>query len=369
MANSFKTLLPEDVASTRTLLHEAIPITGTIVSGTYNDENVKYFAHGMYEAVYDYPFLSSSANHIFDITAGYASGSDFGFKGAASDADPGEVLTSVQDQKKRNVYNQFAQVLVGYDVNGKIQKFTPSGAATEATKMDSCFFINFARLLGKDEIKKDSFRFNFFSNCGDLQAGGQAGERAGGITLGDYNAQTTYLTDSPAGEYGLIRTSSNPPSDITNPTLGHIYYQAGVVVLTSSIVSGFTPTNTTASVASTINTGSVLHLFRSGTIDEIGNHIRYAYDDVDFNNTTELNSTIYFCRANNTEFNYSANPTYLASSEIVVKGNNPLADPVSYVTTVGLYSPDNELLAVAKLSEPLKKTPSSELTLRVRLDY
>ena len=63
--------------------------------------------------------------------------------------------------------------------------------------------------------------------------------------------------------------------------------------------------------------------------------IRYAYYNTDFNNTTELNSTIYFCEANNTEFNYSSNPTYLSSSEVVVKGNNPLADPVSYITTVG----------------------------------
>ena len=77
MSKSYKTLLPEYVANTRTLLHEAIPITGTIVSGTYDDENIKYFAHGMYEAVYDYPYLSSSANHIFDLTVGYASGSDF----------------------------------------------------------------------------------------------------------------------------------------------------------------------------------------------------------------------------------------------------------------------------------------------------
>ena len=52
-----------------------------------------------------------------------------------------------------------------------------------------------------------------------------------------------------------------------------------------------------------------------------------------------------------------------------VKGDNPFAQPVSYMTTIGLYSPNNELLAVAKLSEPLKKTPSNELTLRVRLDY
>ena len=78
--------------------------------------------------------------------------------------------------------------------------------------------------------------------------------------------------------------------------------------------------------------------------------------------------SFYFCRVNNTDFNYSANPTYVSSSKMVVKTNSQDL-PISYVTAVGLYSPDNELLAVAKLSEPLKKDPSTEFTLRVRLDY
>ena len=82
----------------------------------------------------------------------------------------------------------------------------------------------------------------------------------------------------------------------------------------------------------------------------------------------ELNSTIYFCRANTSDFNYSANPTYLSGSKIRVK-DQETDTPISYVTTVGLYSADNELLAVAKLSEPLKKDPTNEFTLRVRLDY
>jgi hypothetical protein len=90
--------------------------------------------------------------------------------------------------------------------------------------------------------------------------------------------------------------------------------------------------------------------------------------NISFNNTIELNSTIYFCRVNHNEFNYSSNPTYLTGSKIVVK--NQSADlPVSYITTIGLYSPDNELMAVAKLSEPIRKDPNTELTLRVRLDY
>ena len=68
------------------------------------------------------------------------------------------------------------------------------------------------------------------------------------------------------------------------------------------------------------------------------------------------------------KFNYSANPTYVSGSKIQVK-NNASDLPVAYATTVGLYNARNELLAVAKLSEPLKKTPQNELTIRVRLDY
>jgi len=353
MANSYKTLLPEDVATTRTLLHEAIPITGTIVSGTYSDNNIKYFSHGMYEAVYDYPYLSSSANHIFDLTVGYSADS------ALSSS------ANAQNAKKINIYNQMAQVLVGYDVSGNIQKFDPNGSsATGGSKMDSCFFVNYSRLLVKDEIKKGSFNLSMFLSCSAASGLDSAG-RGALNTIADHGAQNSYKTNSPAGEYGLLYTASGPSGEI----VGHVYYQAGVAVLTSSIFEGACPTFTTASTVSTINTGSVEDLIKSGTIDEASNHIRFVYNDVDFNNTTELNSTIYFCRANNTEFNYSSNPTYLSSSEIVVKGNNPLADPVSYITTVGLYSPDNELLAVAKLSEPLMKSPSNEITLRVRLDY
>ena len=64
-----------DVTTTRTLLHESIPLTGTIIKGTYgtfpDEENIKNYSHGQFQSVYDYPYLSSSANHIFDITLGF----------------------------------------------------------------------------------------------------------------------------------------------------------------------------------------------------------------------------------------------------------------------------------------------------------
>ena len=115
MATTFKTLLNNDIASTRTLLHEAVPITGTIVSGTYSDSNIKNFSHGMFQSVYDYPYLSSSANHIFDITMGYSSNA-----GLSSSA-------ATQNSKKINIYNQMAQVLMGHDEDGNIREFDRDG--------------------------------------------------------------------------------------------------------------------------------------------------------------------------------------------------------------------------------------------------
>ena len=329
MATIFKTLLTNDVAMT-TLLNEAIPITGSVVSGTYNDENIKTYTHGMFESVYDYPYLSSSANHIFDITYGYSSDLSGAFD---------------MNAKKMNVYNQMAQILVGYDQTGSIRKFDSDGdfVSTTTDFMDACVFVNYSRLLVKDEIKKQSY--TLVLNSGSSQ-----------ITISDYGANNDYRVNSPAGEYGILYTSSVATA---GTGVGLIYYQAGVAVLTAS-VDLFSGSTTVWSPAD----------WEGATaITGVADNVREVWEDNDFQNTTELNSTIYFCRAANNEYNYSANQTYLSESKIIVKNNNVDQPPSTYITTVGLYSPDNELLAVAKLSEPLKKDPATELIFRVRLDY
>jgi len=56
MASTYKTFLNGDVATTRTLLHENIPVSGSLISGTYaGDGHVKNFSHGLWQSVYDYP--------------------------------------------------------------------------------------------------------------------------------------------------------------------------------------------------------------------------------------------------------------------------------------------------------------------------
>ena len=356
MATTYKSFLNNDVTSTRTLLHEAIPITGTIVSGTYSEaatttSNIKNYSHGMFQSVYDYPYLSSSANHIFDLTCGYAANSSLSAStGVAAD-----------QYKKINLYNQMAQLLVGHDISGNIRQFDQDGdLIAGGTKMREVFFINYARLLTKDEVKKGSYSLTFLTG-GALGASGGGVAPFGELTITDFNAQNEFRINSPAGEYGILYTSSAGIN--TGSGVGHLYYQAGIAVLTASVFDG-----EFGQWGAAYDTSSVGAVLSGSNIIASCDGIRNRWFNNAYNNTTELNSTIYFARVNHNDFNYSTNPTYLSSSKIVVK-NNTFDMPVSYITTVGLYSADNELLAVAKLSEPLKKQPDNEVTLRVRLDY
>ena len=82
----------------------------------------------------------------------------------------------------------------------------------------------------------------------------------------------------------------------------------------------------------------------------------------------DIKSTHYFCRVNNRRYNFSQNPTYYTGSGELT---NPtyVTDPRTYITTVGLYNANSELLAVAKLSKPFLKTPAREAIIKVRLDF
>ena len=353
----FKALSAEDRVSTKTLLHEAIPITGTILSGTYgtfpNDTNVQNFTHGMFQSVYDYPYLSSSANHIFDISIG-------------TSVD-GQAAT-VQASKKDNIYNQMAQVLMGYNKDGEIQKFDEDGdlSGTGGTKINDAIFISFSRLLVKDEIKKGSFEMTVGTTSSFPTP------FAATAVIKDHGADTSYRVNSPAGEYGILYLSNSAGSDkvegnpgSTSIKCGLIYYQAGIAVLTSSI---FTTTLLSSSVDMNSGGDNFNTMIAGSQISASADAIRHRIQNIQFNNTIELNSTVYFCRAKHNEFNYSSNPTYLSGSQIRVKDNTTDV-PISYITSIGMYSADNTLLAVGKFSEPIRKDSNIELTFRARLDY
>jgi len=339
-----------DITTTRTLLHEAIPITGSIInSGTYANSNIKNFTHGMFQSVYDYAYLSSSANHIFDLTVCYAASSSL------------SASTSVQNDKKINMYTEFAQTLLGYtgsltDPANQVRLFendlTLDGGGGDV--MNEVFVINFSRLLTKDQVKKGTFSITLGTGSfGDPFSTGL-------VTLTDASssADGAGTANVLGGDYGLLYTSGNVVH-------GNIFYQAGIAIISGNVFAGVSDFYAGAGATGSYTFSQAL---TSSAISGACDAVRERVQTLSFNNTTEINSKIYFCRVPHNKFNYSSNPTYLSGSKIRVK-NTASDQPVSYITTVGLYNSSGEMLAVAKLSEPIRKDPTNDITLRVRLDY
>ena len=87
------------------------------------------------------------------------------------------------------------------------------------------------------------------------------------------------------------------------------------------------------------------------------------------NSKETLTSDFAFIRARNSEFNYSANPSFSSGSIGDVTFTEFISSPQTFITTIGLYNDENELLATAKLSKPLKKDFTKEALIRVKLDF
>lgn len=83
----------------------------------------------------------------------------------------------------------------------------------------------------------------------------------------------------------------------------------------------------------------------------------------------EIISSTYFVRAKNRDFNFSNNPTFADRSNGRIRNEEFIGDPKVFITTVGLYDDQNNLVAVGKLSNPVLKDFQNEALIRVKLDY
>ncbi len=337
--------------------------------------------------------------------------------------------TSNMMREKINVYRQYAQILLGNNQGLFRTPHTETSTSTNTTSpIKEALFINIKRLFKRDNLAKGTFGMKFYNRTGDstllttseanarnnnlFTSPGNAGISgrskigsdyvANQVTILDTNASTTFNVQPTSGEVATLKMYLG--TDVIN--CGLIYYDMGIIVLdvnkifdlndTVAGVFNFPDTqdgNTPITFAldgnqsitliagekaigNTTDTNNTLKTFlQLATIDDILKHFcdsRFADTTntaITFQNETIINSTIFFCRASATDFNYSTNPTYTDANGKLIVVNNVAQEPFSYITTVGLYSNAGDLLAVAKLSRPIEKNPTNELTVRVRLDY
>lgn len=82
-----------------------------------------------------------------------------------------------------------------------------------------------------------------------------------------------------------------------------------------------------------------------------------------------FHSKAFFCRITHDLFNATINRTwYTYSADLSSYITNPDID-FTAITAIGLYNNDDELLAIAKLSQPIAKYNDSELNAKVVIEY
>jgi hypothetical protein len=94
-----------------------------------------------------------------------------------------------------------------------------------------------------------------------------------------------------------------------------------------------------------------------------------AASRINFTGSYTVYSTQYKCTAGPNEFNYSLNPTLLSGSS--TQYDLDVVDSpefMPYVTTVGLYNENQELMMVGKLAQAVKLNPYTDTNFIVRID-
>lgn len=165
-----------------------------------------------------------------------------------------------------------------------------------------------------------------------------------------------------SGSLGNVNTSVNS-NGYTNGSgsYGKLLPDVGVIILNAKALAGGAPDG-----------GISLQTLRNNNSADLNNALLYdhIYYGGNFRLQSEetIASNFVFVRARNSEFNYSTNPSLITGSG-EIRHNVMIDSPQSYITAVGLYNDNNDLLAVAKLSRPLLKDFTKEALVRIKLDY
>jgi hypothetical protein len=344
---SFKRLQPDD------LLISADSITAGAWS-TGNPTLSQFFTSSVQEAgasgtyylsVFQTSSLLTNAAVQFNIAFGNSAGSGSALYDAGID---GKSPTST-------VFGQWQNIVLG-DENNNFN----FGGVTPVTQSIYALTVERARYKGNMFLGTLDLRLTDGTNV--LQLTDNSNDvstvefnesgRVYQIISGSAGAATTGLTpsngySSASGSYGLFL-----------PDIGSIILNASA--LSSSFNEGGgggISLDTTMTTTSTNNGTLYTAISRS------------ASSNFTLNSQENVTSDYIFIRARNAEFNYSANPSFISGSSGQVIYSSFINAPQTFLTTVGLYNDNNELLATAKLSKPLKKDFTKEALIRVKLDF
>lgn len=239
------------------------------------------------------------------------------------------------------VYNQYRQLVYGDEgSNFLFNDYTP----------EDIYVINVNRARFKHNLKPGTLNLNI-SGSPTLHLTDDSITKTGSAVITNIGRQFNIVSGSSGVMLG---------SDLTqvagSGSYGLFYPDAGFMVLNAQAIkerTGITPTVTD-------NVSPVNHQQLQMAVSHSGYFV--------LDSEEKVSSQFYFTRIKNNEFNYTTNPSFIDET-----GNlnytSMIDNPKTYITTVGLYNNMGDLVAVAKLSQPVAKDFTKEALIRVKLDY
>lgn len=405
----YKEILPSDIKTTRSFLNQLVDVLQEDVSASVSRRKYQAFVTGgvgpgvtssLFQTIYDQDFTLQTANPVFDMAFGlFPDGTTVASSKTGTDAAGKELFpsSSMMMREKMDGYRQFASALLG---DSTLSFKAPFDSSDVADTVDVALFFAFKRLFARDQIRRETFAMKFFQTASINGPNDSTPNEtfpskpnlfittaSGSAIYTDIGAATNKLATF-GGQVGNLVDASN-----TNRSVGLVFYDRGIVVLdVAKITSGSQYVSGTIDAMHplgriTLGADGTETAYKSklipdfvvsSSIDNILDHVAAtrlgsgSTTAATFQNITNINSTLVFCRAGADEFNYSSNPTFTDTDnriQVIDIGQEETQQSFTFITSVGMYDANDNLLAVAKVSRPIEKSSERDLTLRIRLDF
>jgi hypothetical protein len=378
--STFKEFGPNDIKTTQDFFEVIQDTLQTDISSSSTRRKSETFVTGgigpgvtssLWHTVFDQDYSLQTANPVMNITFGISPRSSL-VSGSVTytDSRTGKQYfpsQSLMMREKTSIYKQFAQVLLG---NSNLDFQLVSGSTTSYVREP--LFITFTRLASRDGIKRESFAIKTFVSSAILT--GPPGSSKIFTDVGS----TANIETGVGGQVSVLVDSSN-----TSFPVGLLYLDRGIAILDTQRIFYVSQSMTGSiravnSSGTTLFSGSCNQFFVSACLDDILDHVctvRFSSSNetaIAFKNLTTINSTIYYCRFEADEFNYSSNPTYTDSNNRIVviePGQEARQRSFTFITSIGGYDALGRCLWNAKISRPVMKDYQRSFVIEVANDF
>ena len=287
----------------------------------------------------------------FSVTYGHRLGS----------GSEGSTITGTTDPTK-GIYSQLRQVLLPAGST----RFNFSGGGATNYYSDDVLAVVAVRARYRERMDPGNWELHLQSGSGansdTLRLIDDSGANIN-PELGNSKREFNVVSGSVAS--GVYTTAATTAAATVSGSYGLFYPESGMIILNPNALASGTGLSANNKYIEPLGTSTATNDYNhSKLFNSIKSGSYFAS-----RREEQKRSSFFFCNIPHYEFNHSQNPSFFTGDNAELVNTSFITEPNTYITTVGLYNDNNELLAVAKLSKPFKKDPNTEALIKVRLDY